>query len=515
MTQTRVLLVPARAHISTLRSINSGTSHMKRKRVVNPASPLPKINNLGGNSRAEAGVGVVVEVDLVLHTTPSLPVVPNHINDNQYLLSPPVVLSSSLGDLNLVSSESKGTFPETVNLHVVLPAPSVKGLLQKKNVRPSHSQIEIKSVNSALSVNQCLFAPNVTNAPCVAKNPPVGGRLQLFWQVWLSLGSNPRVVSILREGYQLPFKERPPLARFPVIVSGSLNPSRNKNLSEALHSLGQKQTIEKVSVQSSLGFYNRLFLVPKPNGKWRPILDLSQLNLYLAPATFKMETPETIRLSLQQGEWVSSLDFSDAYFHIPINHRSRKYLGFHLKGQTFQFTALPFGLSTAPLEFTKVVKEVKLVAQSRGIRIHQYLDDWLLKAPCREICLRHTQILLDLCRSLGWVVNMDKSELVPQQTFDFVGYHFDLSQGLVKPTQDRWRSLSQPSPGTGMLLSQAVHVFDRPSDSNRKTSSIGAAAYEAHSMAPEKALACPGISGKCHSNSFISPCTSKVVVGPG
>ena len=76
-------------------------------------------------------------------------------------------------------------------------------------------------------------------------------------------------------------------------------------------------------------------------------------------------------------------------------------------------------------------------------------------------------------------------------------------------------SEAQPSPGTGMLHSQAVHVFDRPSDSNRKTSSIGAAAYEAHSMAPEKALACPGISGKGHSNSFISPCTSKVVVGPG
>ena len=76
-------------------------------------------------------------------------------------------------------------------------------------------------------------------------------------------------------------------------------------------------------------------------------------------------------------------------------------------------------------------------------------------------------------------------------------------------------SEAQPSPGTGMLLSQAVHVFDRPSDGNRKTSSIGPAAYEAHSMAPEKALACPGISGKGHSNSSISPCTSKVVVGPG
>ena len=47
-------------------------------------------------------------------------------------------------------------------------------------------------------------------------------------------------------------------------------------------------------------------------------------------------------------------------------------------------------------------------------------------------------------------------------------------------------SEAQPSPGTGMLLSQAVHVFDRPSDGDRKTSSLGAAAYETHSMAPKK-----------------------------
>ena len=41
----------------------------------------------------------------------------------------------------------------------------------------------------------------------------------------------------------------------------------------------------------------------------------------------------------------------------------------------------PFGLATVPLEFTKVVKEVKLMAQARGIRIHQYLDNWLLRPP--------------------------------------------------------------------------------------------------------------------------------------
>ena len=38
-----------------------------------------------------------------------------------------------------------------------------------------------------------------------------------------------------------------------------------------------------------------------------------------------METPKTIRISLQQGEWVTSIDFKDAYFHIPIQEQSRKY----------------------------------------------------------------------------------------------------------------------------------------------------------------------------------------------
>ena len=182
---------------------------------------------------------------------------------------------------------------------------------------------------------------------------------------------------------------------------------------------------------------------PKPNNKWRPILDLSQLNLYLQPGTFKMETPETIRLSLQKGEWVTSPDFSDAYFHLPISQRSQKYLRFFLRKKAYQFTALPFGLATAPLEFTKVVKEVKLIAQARGIQIHQYLDDWLVRAPCQETCLLHTQTLLTLCGELGWVINMRKSELTPQQVFNFVGYRFDLLTSRVLPTQDRWVTLQQ------------------------------------------------------------------------
>ena len=296
-------------------------------------------------------------------------------------------------------------------------------------------------MNSVSCVTQLSYVNHATCAPNVVPNLPVGARLQTFWQTWLKLGAGPKVVQILKEGYTLPFRTRPHLTRSPSVVSCYVNPHRNSYLLEALHQLMDKNAVEHVHNQTSLGFFNRLFLVPKPNNKWRPILDLSKLNPFLKTESFKMETPETIRISLQQGEWVTSIDFKDAYFHIPIQEQSRKYLRFHVEGQTYQFNALPFGLSTAPQEFTVIVKEVKLMAMHQGIRIHQYLDDWLVRARSHQACLQHTQDLVALCQKLGWLVNLEKSELEPKQIFDFVGYRFDLQAGWVRPTQDRWQNL--------------------------------------------------------------------------
>ena len=367
------------------------------------------------------------------------------INDN-YCKSSPVPVARPVSSVkSVITRNSFVSVPTNVSYHVVCRVPTVtRWQSQKKDVRPkSKIKSQIKCVKSASFVGHFVSAPNVPNVPNVASVQPVGGRLQSFWEIWAHKGANPKVVSILKEGYVLPFKVRPPLVRDPLIVSGYANPIRDSHLQEAVQALIEKKAVERVRVQTSLAFFNRLFIVPKPNHKWRPILDLSTLNQFLCVKTFKMETPETIRTSLQQEEWVTSLDFSDAYFHIPIHFTSRKFLRFHFQNQSYQFRALPFGLSTTPMEFTGVVKEVKLMAQSQGIRIHQYLDDWLIRAPTKESCHQGTQSLLALCQELGWMVNMQKSELEPQQVFDFVGYQYDLLNGVVRPTQNRWEALQQ------------------------------------------------------------------------
>ena len=344
-----------------------------------------------------------------------------------------------------------GSKPQTINtglkLNVKLPVAShvhtAPGYSQKRELSPGsagchYKSYKLKSVKSVSGVTQLSCVQPVTNVENAAPNLPVGARLQNFWQTWLDLGAGPKVVQILKEGYTLPFRIWPRLTRSPTVVSCYVNPHRNSYLLETLHQLIAKNAVELVKHQTSLGFFNRLFLVPKPNNKWQPILDLSKLNLFLKTEKFKMETPETIRTSLQQGEWITSIDFKDAYFHIPIQEQSRKYLRFHVQGQTYQFKALPSGLSTAPLEFTVIAKKVKLMAIHKGIRIHQYLDDWLVRATSHQACLQHTQILVKICQKLGWLVNLDKSELDPKQIFDFVGYQFDLRAGQVRLTPDRW-----------------------------------------------------------------------------
>ena len=195
--------------------------------------------------------------------------------------------------------------------------------------------------------------------------------------------------------------------------------------------------MKRVENVKSLVFYSCLFLVPKPHQRWRSVIDLSRLNTFLLVERFKMETPESIRASLIPREWVSSIDLLDTYCHIPINPNSRKYQRFCHNSQVFQFTSLPFGLATAPEVFTMIVKEVKQMALTSGVRLslHHHLDEWLIWAPSREEAQVNTQTIVDLTQSL------EKSELKPTQVFLFVGYESHLDLALVKPTQERWLKL--------------------------------------------------------------------------
>jgi len=262
----------------------------------------------------------------------------------------------------------------------------------------------------------------------------VGGRLQFFHEAWQEMGADRFVVEVLREGYRINFRTTPTLSVVPCIPSDSLNPLKDAHIQEQIDILLQKQAIEVVpGPHWGPGFYSRLFTVPKPNGKVRPIIDLKLLNKKIRIPKFKMESLQTVWSSLNPGNWAFSLDLSDAYFHVPIHPESRKFLRLFHRGTVYQFKALPFGLSTAPWIFTRVVSEVKMMVHLQGIFLLCYLDDWLVQVISYHLGLVQARYLTDLCASLGLLVNWEKSELTPSQSFSYIGAHWDLTSSKVFP----------------------------------------------------------------------------------
>ena len=57
----------------------------------------------------------------------------------------------------------------------------------------------------------------------------------------------------------------------------------------------------------------------------------------------------------------------------------------------------------------------------RGVRLLRYLDDWLVIAERRTLHLQHSDLVLQLCRNLGIVVNWKKSDLQPSTCVQYLG----------------------------------------------------------------------------------------------
>ena len=227
-------------------------------------------------------------------------------------------------------------------------------------------------------------------------------------------------MEVLREGYTIPLCAAPPLSPTHVNVpSYSPTSLRGVALEKELQALLSKSAIEPAPLTP--GFYSRLFVVPKHSGGWRPIIDLSTFNHFVVKTSFRMETLRSVLASVRQDDWMVSIDLKDAYLQVPVHPRSRKYLRFVVQGRAFQFRALPFGLTTAPQVFTRVMAVVSSVLHLEGIRMLRYLDDWLIQSSSRAEACRARDRVLQLCSVLGISVNMDKSDLVPTQVCVYLG----------------------------------------------------------------------------------------------
>ena len=108
-----------------------------------------------------------------------------------------------------------------------------------------------------------------------------------------------------------------------------------------------------------------------------------------------------------------------------LSYRDRGYLRFCHNGTAWQFTVLPFGLSTSPRVFTKILKPVLAYAHLHRVKLHMYIDDWLLNPGTHQEALEQTSWFRSQCQKLGLVLNLEKSDLIPSQVSTYLGIELD------------------------------------------------------------------------------------------
>ena len=163
------------------------------------------------------------------------------------------------------------------------------------------------------------------------------------------------------------------------------------------------------------------FLVPKPDGSDRFILNLKKFNDFVKKEHFKIEDLRTALNLLDKDDFMCSLDLKDAYLLVTIYEEDKKYLRFECRNQLYQFNALPFGLTSAPFVFTKICKPIVNWLRTQGVRLVIYLDDFLIIGRTQEEALRYTKLIVSLLLYLGFLINWEKSELEPQNSCQFLG----------------------------------------------------------------------------------------------
>ena len=215
-------------------------------------------------------------------------------------------------------------------------------------------------------------------------------------------------------------------------------------------------------LQETARYVSRAFLVPKPNGKFRLVIDLRFLNQHCQAWKCRFEGLSTLRRLAQQGDWMFSFDLQDGYHHIPIAQEHRKYFQFALDlgdgPQYFHCAALPFGWLNSPYVFTKCMRPMvahlrcpvaargpsgpqRATASQVGARVLPYLDDFLFLTRSHADALRLRERVGALLERLGLARHPSKGHWDPTQCLEHLGLTVDALRGLYLLTPKRTLAL--------------------------------------------------------------------------
>ena len=248
----------------------------------------------------------------------------------------------------------------------------------------------------------------------------VKGRLKEHVKFWEEIGANEYILSVIKNGYKIPFVNTPPSSK---IKNNKSAMDNSDFVTEAISELIKTKSVIRVNYQPKV--VNPLTVAINEKGKKRLVLDLRHVNPHVAKEKIKFDDWKVAQMYINNNSFMFGFDLKSGYHHIDIEKSFYQYLGFEweLNGemQYFVFTVLPFGLSSAGHIFTKTVRCLISHWRAQSIKILAYLDDGFCAADNFETALKWSKIIRSDLILSGFVSNEEKSQWFPIKDLIFLG----------------------------------------------------------------------------------------------
>ena len=147
------------------------------------------------------------------------------------------------------------------------------------------------------------------------------------------------------------------------------------------------------------------------------ILDLSFINQFVFKQKIKFDDWKVFEqyVKVDTPGYLFKFDLKSGYHHVDIHEDFQKFLGFSWifkdgSKRFFQYAVLPFGLTSGPFIFTKIVRALVKYWRSYAIKIACFLDDGMGLDYVYSKALEKSIFVKDSLDFAGFIVNLEKSE---------------------------------------------------------------------------------------------------------
>ena len=223
-----------------------------------------------------------------------------------------------------------------------LPSPQRSG--QSPTIQPSREEVlkELENVTHKVSTLDFFIINFLRPYLLFRVKSFSAGQISRYLTSWSKITSDPYLLQIV-SGDLIEFVQPPEIQRqYPAnSISYQHAPLIEQEISDLL-----LNNVLKRCAHENGQFISPIFCVPKKDGKIRLILNLKQLNSFVAYHHFKMETIQSILAMITLNCWMASIDLNDAYYSVRIHPSCQRYLKFCYEGSLYAYTAYPNGLAS-------------------------------------------------------------------------------------------------------------------------------------------------------------------------